>query len=100
MLRAGRKPRKPKEARFVVVTAYSAHSTDKLLLIPHTRGQILLAGAWRTSEGRAIAEEIGDYFVPRAQRGADPKLIGLTKGDHRGFGELCTGFAQGITWGS
>lgn len=69
--------------------------SDKLLLIPHTQGQILFAGAWRTSEGRAIAEEISDYFVPRTQRGADPRLVGLPKGDHRGFSELGTRFGQG-----
>ena len=70
--------------------------SDKLLLIPHTQGQILFAGAWRTSEGRVIPEEIGNYFVPCAQREADPKLIGLTKGDHHGFSELWTRFVQGI----
>lgn len=96
MLRAGWKPRKPKEARFVVVTAYSAHSTLTSYCLFHTQGQILFTGAWRTSEGRAIAEEIGGYFVPCAQRGADPKLTGLTRGDHRGPSELWTTFVQSI----
>lgn len=73
----------------------SLHS-DNLLLIPHTRGQILFAGAWRTSEGRAIDEEIGDYFVPCAQTRANPQLIGLTKDDQRVSSKLWTRAVQSI----
>lgn len=36
MLRAGWKPREPKEARFVIVTAYSAHSTLTSYCLFHT----------------------------------------------------------------
>lgn len=57
----------------------------------------MFAGAWRTSEGRAIAGQIHGYFVPRAQRGADPKLTGVTKGGHCGYHELRTRFVEGIT---
>lgn len=96
MLRAGWKPRKPKEARFVVVTAYSVHSTLTSYCLFHTRGQIPFSGAWRTSEGRAIAEDMLGYFVPRALRGADPKLTGVTKGGHCGCRELWTRFVEGI----
>lgn len=70
--------------------------SDNLLLIPHTRGQILFAGAWKTSDGRVIAEEINDYLVSCAGRGANPKLIGLTKSDHRDHSEVRSRFDQGV----
>lgn len=73
----------------------SLHS-DNLLLIPHTRGQILFAVAWRTSESRAIDEETGDYFVPCAQTEANTTLIGLTKSDQKGFPKLWTRVVQSI----
>lgn len=73
----------------------SLHS-DNLLLIPHTRGQILFAVAWRTSEGRAIDEKIGDYFVPFAQTRANTTLISLIKNDQKGFSKLWTRVVQSI----
>lgn len=71
MLHTGRKPREPKETRFVVVTAYSALPTLTSCCLLHTHT--------RLNPTHWCMEDLQKQSNWRcAERRADPKLRGLT----------------------